>query len=298
MDVFSGLQWGAVAGAFGLGLRHGFDWDHVAAITDITGSQDDNRRSLLFSTLYILGHGVVVTALGLLAIAAGSTVPGWLDGAMGRVIGATLVALGVYVLVSLVRNGRDARMRSRWMLAIAGARRALRWVRTRREAAAAPVAIEHDHDHPPDIPHHGRLEMASAPAREEAGAAVRTRHRHRHLHLGTMPEDPFLEYGHGTSFLVGMLHGVGAETPTQMVLFATAAGAATAWVGAVFLVAFVLGLMLSNTAVAIGSRLGMLNASRNFVAYASVSVAVAALSLYLGTVYLFALGDGLPPLFG
>jgi len=41
-----------------------------------------------------------------------------------------------------------------------------------------------------------------------------------------------------------------------------------------------------------------LNASKNFAVYAAVSVSVAVLSLYLGVVYLFALGDGLPPVFG
>ncbi|MBI2170018.1 MAG: hypothetical protein HYU28_11060, partial [Actinobacteria bacterium] len=220
MDVgasFDGLALGAVLSAFGLGLRHGFDWDHVAAITDITSSQGDTRRSMEFSTLYIAGHGVVVTGLGLVAIAAGSTIPGWLDGAMGRVIGVTLIALGVYVLVSLMRHGRDARMRSRWMLAIAGARRALRWIRGGRSQT---VVIEHDHGHP-------EVEAHPVPVAEMVPAARQSSsdagwHRHHHRHVASVPDDPFLDYGRGTSFLVGMLHGVGAETPTQMALFATA----------------------------------------------------------------------------
>lgn len=296
------MEMGALAAAFTLGLRHGWDWDHVAAITDITSSQagdDARRRSLLFSTLYILGHALVVTALGVLAIAAGSTVPGWLDGVMGRVIGATLVALGIYVIVSLVRHGRDARMRSRWMLAFAGMRRAVRWAQYRAGRAPEPVIVEHDHEHERDAPHHGdRVGPAEATGDLAPGrAAVRTRHRHRHAHVGSLPDDPFGEYGRGTSFLVGMLHGVGAETPTQMVLFASAAGAASAWVGSSLLLAFVVGLVLSNTAVALASQLGMLNAQRNFAAYAGVSLVVATLSLYLGVVYLFALGDGLPGIF-
>ena len=39
---------------------------------------------------------------------------------MGRVVGITLIALGVYVFVSLIRHGREFRMRSRWMLVFAG----------------------------------------------------------------------------------------------------------------------------------------------------------------------------------
>ena len=226
MDAITGLQWGAVASAFGLGLRHGFDWDHVAAITDITGSQVDRRRSLTLSTLYIVGHAAVVTALGGAAIAAGSTIPAWLDGLMGRIVGATLVGLGVYVLVALVRDGRQARMRSRWMLAIAAARSLMR--RLRRPPAVEPVVIDHDHEHEVEA-HHAEADVRQpttvTPVPAAAAAAT---HRHRHFHLGTLPDDPFLEYGRGTAFLVGMLHGVGAETPTQMVLFATAAVVAPA----------------------------------------------------------------------
>lgn len=293
------MELGALTAAFTLGLRHGWDWDHVAAITDITSSQTGDgasRRSMLFSTLYIGGHALVVTLLGVVAIAAGSTIPGWLDGAMGRVIGATLLGLGVYVVVSLIRHGREARMRSRWMLAFAGVRRAVGWVRRRAGWSPDPVVVEHDHEHETHAPHHGEVVGAEG-SREPATVAVRTQHRHRHAHVGTLPDDPFVEYGRGTSFLVGMLHGVGAETPTQMVLFASAAGAASAWVGSSFLVAFVIGLMISNTAVAFASRLGALNAERNFAAFATVSLVVAGLSLYLGTVYLFALGDGLPGIF-
>ena len=55
---------GLLATAYGFGFRHGIDWDHIAALTDITGSQDDGRRSMLFATLYAVGHALVVFALG------------------------------------------------------------------------------------------------------------------------------------------------------------------------------------------------------------------------------------------
>ena len=43
-------------GIFTLGFRHGFDVDHVAAITDISGSQLVRLRAFMLSTLYALGH--------------------------------------------------------------------------------------------------------------------------------------------------------------------------------------------------------------------------------------------------
>lgn len=319
--VAGGAGLGALAAALGLGLRHGLDWDHIAAITDITSSQDDDRRALGFSVLYSLGHALVVAVLGVAAVVAGRHVPGWLDAAMGRVVGATLVALGVYVLWSLVRHGRDARMRSRWMLAIAGTRRAWRRLRARgRRGGPADgvevVEVAHDHEHPATEPHGEPLgppapvasvaavaPVAPGPSGSDApgaaAVAVRTgTHRHPHVHRAPMPDDPFATYGRGTSFLVGMLHGVGAETPTQVLIFVTAAGAGGAWAGVTLLAAFVVGLVLSNTAVALASRLGVLNASRNFAAYAGLSVVVAVLSLALGTALLLDAGEVLPPILG
>ena len=39
-------------GMVALGFRHGFDWDHIAAITDITTSQEDRRDAIVFGTIY------------------------------------------------------------------------------------------------------------------------------------------------------------------------------------------------------------------------------------------------------
>ncbi|MBI2168242.1 MAG: hypothetical protein HYU28_01900 [Actinobacteria bacterium] len=52
--------------------------------------------------------------------------------------------------------------------------------------------------------------------------------------------------------------------------------------------AFVVGLMGSNTVVAIGARAGMLSAAGNWAVYATVSVLVAVFSLGLGVSYLLA----------
>src|SRR5918996_1138617 len=133
----SGFEFGLPLSAFAFGFRHGIDWDHIAAITDITSSQEDRRESLLFGTLYVLGHALVVLVLGILAIVAGDRLPQGLDEFMGRLVGVTLLVLGVYVIISLVRHGREFRLRSRWMLIFAGVRKGARWVRRRASAAAS-----------------------------------------------------------------------------------------------------------------------------------------------------------------
>ena len=77
----------------GLGLRHGIDWDHIAAISDVAGSQKSRRRSMGMGTLYALGHAAVVVALGLVAIWLGTLLPDWVDGYMEIAVGITLLLL-------------------------------------------------------------------------------------------------------------------------------------------------------------------------------------------------------------
>ncbi|HYL40607.1 MAG TPA: hypothetical protein VET90_04795, partial [Candidatus Binatus sp.] len=185
-DVLPGETIGLLTTALVLGFRHGFDWDHLAAITDVTsttttadvaeighqsahderhehahhhGGPDEirvhgrpgypptapvtapsgpvagptvrarrsveERRALVLGSLYALGHATVVVVLGLLALAFGAVLPAWVDPIMARVVGLTLLLLGLWVFVSLyqyARHGQPFRLRSRWMLVFDGAR--------------------------------------------------------------------------------------------------------------------------------------------------------------------------------
>ena len=268
-----GLQFGLLVTAYGLGFRHGIDWDHIAAITDIAGSQDEPRRSMSLATLYAGGHALVVFALGVVAIAAGDLVPASLDGAMGRVVGLTLVALGVWVFVSLARQGRQFRMRSRWMLVFD-------WVRSLRRRRTAPVTP-----------------AARSSVLVEAGHDL-AHHPHPHPHAHPMPDAPPGGYGRGTAFGVGMLHGVGAETPTQVLIFLAAAGAGGTGTGVITLVAFLAGLLTSNSLIAATASFGFLRASRSFAVYASVAVITGTFSLVLGVLLLLGKDSLLPALLG
>ena len=151
--------------------------------------------------LYALGHGVVVIALGIAAISFGALLPDWLDPLMGRIVGLTLVALGLWVMYSIYRYARAGeafRLRSRWMLVFD----------TIRYGSRRFGARLHGHEHVEP------LEMSS--------------------------------YGAKTSFGVGMIHGIGAETGTQVLLIAAVGGAASAGLGIPMLFAFVIGLLMSN----------------------------------------------------
>ena len=69
------LHVGLILTTFGFGFRHGIDWDHLAAIGDITGSQTESRRSMFLATLYAVGHAVVVFVLGFVAIVLAERLP-------------------------------------------------------------------------------------------------------------------------------------------------------------------------------------------------------------------------------
>jgi sulfite exporter TauE/SafE len=286
---------GLIVSAFLFGFRHGIDWDHIAAITDITTSQEDRRDAIVFGTIYALGHALVVFAIGTGAIVLGDQLPEGVDKVMERIVGVTLVILGVYVFVALVRHGREFRMRSRWMLIFSGVRKV--YGRVRRSAATPEHDLQPVHVHASeggstsvavaeDIPvsdwhhgHHGRP----------------GHHHHKHPEPS---EEAFMNYGRRTAFFVGMIHGVGAETPTQLVIFLTAAGAGGPVVGESILAMFLLGLLTSNALITVGSAFGFMKASKNWALYVTIALLTASFSLVIGMLFLLGKGTVLPALFG
>jgi len=285
-----GFGLGLVVTAFLFGFRHGIDWDHIAAITDITSSQEEHRESILFGTLYALGHALVVFLIGSAAIVLGERLPAGVDPVMQRIVGVTLVILGIYVFVALIRHGREFRMRSRWMLIFEGVRRAYRRVR--------PAFVATDHE--PVHVHEGGDSIAVAVAEDIPVSEWHHGHHGRpgHHHHDHPEPDAFMNYGRRTAFLVGMIHGVGAETPTQLLLFVTIAGVGGATEGEVLLAAFLVGLLSSNTAITLASAFGYVRASKNWRIYVGVALLTATFSLVIGTLFVLGKGSLLPVLSG
>ena len=281
--------------SFLFGFRHGIDWDHIAAITDITGSQDDRSQALVFGTLYALGHALVVFVIGVAAIVLGQRLPPGVDHVMQRIVGATLLVLGVFVFASLIRHGREFRMRSRWMLIFSGARKAYRRIRPERRDAG-----DADHVHRAEPVHTHVLDDEGGALAVAEDLPVSEWHHGRpgHHHHKHPEPDAFMNYGRRTAFVVGMIHGVGAETPTQVLIFLAAAGASGKGAGVVVLLAFLVGLLTSNTVITLGSSFGFLRASQNWKIYVTVAVLTGTFSLIIGTLFLFGKASLLPALFG
>ncbi|MCA1735754.1 MAG: hypothetical protein LC739_06500, partial [Actinobacteria bacterium] len=242
--------------------------------------------------LYVLGHAAVVFVLGMVAILVGDRLPAGIDEAMGKVVGVTLVGMGIYVIYSLIRHGRDFRLQSRWMLALRGVRAGHRWVKS-RFGRDSTMAVNHVHDHVAvgDYHHEAEAEPAVDSGRSRLGAPV---HTHSHQH-----RDPSLaNYGTKAALGVGALHGIGAETPTQVLIFVAAAGAGGPAAGLLVLAVFLLGLATSNSLITFGSAFGFLAASRRFAIYASVGVITAVMSLGIGLLFLLGQETALPAILG
>ena len=210
----------------------------------------EQRHAVGLASLYALGHASVVLVLGVLALLVGAVLPGWIDPILQRVVGVTLVLLGVWVVVSVVQYVRgkgEFRMRSRWMLVFDGARYA--WARLQGRI--------HGHEHQP-------IAHAS-------------------------------QYGPKTAFGVGMIHGVGAETGSQALLLAGVAGVTGAQ-GIVILGAFIAGLLVSNTLVAVTSATGFIGAQRLRTLYVIVGAFAGVSSLVIGLFFIAGLGNALPDL--
>jgi high-affinity nickel-transport protein len=93
-----------------LGLKHGLDPDHIAAIDGLTRFNAVNRPRLSrwAGLLFSAGHGMVVTAVALTVatVAAGWQAPGWLEDAGTLISIAVLTLLGVANLSAVVRAPR------------------------------------------------------------------------------------------------------------------------------------------------------------------------------------------------
>ncbi len=233
-----------------LGLRHGFDYDHLAAITDITSVQRGWREGMRLGLLYALGHAFTIAVLGVAVVVFRLALPVHLDAFGERVVGATLLVLTAYVLLTFFRRapGEHAHPVSRVALLIRGAQH-LRWrIRRRRNPVLA------------------------------------------------RPEPFTFQYGQGSVFFVGILHGLGAETPSQLVLFLLAAHLGGTSRGILGLLCFIGGLLLMNTlmtASASGIFAGSMHRPR---VQSFVTLLTAAYSLAIGLVFILGASDRLPPL--
>ena len=230
-----------------LGLRHGIDWDHIAAISDLTSSQQQRLRGLGMGTLYAFGHAAAVIVLGLIAILFGTLLPEWVDRYLEIIVGLTLLLLSAWLIWNMVRYKGRVILRSRWMLIF----ELLRNIRNKiLKKSTSPNGVK----------------------------------QHR-------------EYSAQASVSIGVVHGIGAETGTQAILLTATVGATSALTGSFLLIAFVVGLLLSNTLITIAASSGLLGGDHHSKLHLSLGIFVAGFSLILGFIFVMGKTQNLPSFF-
>lgn len=225
---------------FVTGVQHGIDLDHIAAITDMTNAQADRKRSIWYAVLYGFGHGIVVIFLGIILIGIGQNIPQSLDVLFGKIVGITLIAMGVYVLYSLYRRGRNFKLKSRWLLIFDA-------IKFGYHRLLHNFELLHEHD----AKHKQSVEPKSA-------------------------------------FTIGMIHGIGAETPTQITALTAVLGIGSTGMSIVFLFAFVFGIFIANVTLAAVLSFGLHKIKQWKELYTIIGLTAALFSLIVGIIFITA----------
>ena len=123
--------------------------------------------------------------------------------------------------------------------------------------------------------------------------------RNKILKKSTSPEQvkQHREYSAQASVSIGVVHGIGAETGTQAILLTATVGATSALTGSFLLIAFVVGLLLSNTLITIAASSGLLGGERHSKLHLALGIFIASFSLILGSMFIMGKAQNLPSFF-
>ncbi|OPX02234.1 High-affinity nickel-transporter [Geobacillus proteiniphilus] len=223
------MEWASyVMLAIFLGMRHGMDSDHVAAIADMVGSESRRRQQLALGIMYAIGHGAIVFVMGVAALVVGARLPESSAAAIELLVGGTLVLLGGMMLFSLFRRGE---VKSRFQLLYEFGHTVTRWLR-------------------------GRREMDSCRS--------------------------FSHVGWAGALIIGIIHGIGVESPTQLAIITHAAGKVHVSAAVLQLVLFVAGLLIATIATAAGLSWGFWKAKQRERLFYVLGAVTGIYSIWLG----------------
>lgn len=88
---------GLAAASLGLGLLHGFDTDHVVAVTNFVSQDPRPRHAARFGLQFGSGHTLTVLFFGIILLLFKYTIPESLSKVMEVASGVVLILLGVWV---------------------------------------------------------------------------------------------------------------------------------------------------------------------------------------------------------
>jgi ABC-type nickel/cobalt efflux system permease component RcnA len=90
--------------AFGLGMLHALDADHIAAVANLAGHGPSRPHALLTGGLWALGHGLSLLLLGAAVLLLGMAIPERFSALAEHLIALVLIGIGLWVLWDLYRR--------------------------------------------------------------------------------------------------------------------------------------------------------------------------------------------------
>ena len=265
---------GVISAALALGLRHGIDWDHIAAITDITSTTAELPDSekwltgepgvmLTDESHHAIGHSHGSTETAVIAetaVAAGhdpshvhaeaaEQANGGSNGQLSAVAGFVSKQRSALWLGSLYALGHGSVVFVLGVLAIIAREFLPDWIDPVMERVVGVTlillalylfyAIFRFFRSGEEVRLRSRWMLVFAGIRN-AYEGVRARvfgKPREHVHAEQ-------QYGARTALGIGAIHGIGAETGTQVLLITTAVGASSQLAGVIALLAFIAGLLI------------------------------------------------------
>ncbi|MGI8423712.1 MAG: hypothetical protein ACR2NO_06315 [Chloroflexota bacterium] len=303
-----------LAGAFALGIRHGIDWDHIAAITDITSATATppaSERAIAGEPAVLLSRARPTWELENEMAGAGhgsstmqSSSPWTASSArLDRAVGYAQSLRTPLSLGTMYALGHGSMVVVLGLIAILFKEILPAWIDPIMERVVGVTLLllaaylfyslfRYCRGGQFRIRSRWMLVFAGAGRlwRWAKNKATGRAHEHAHEHL----EDR--QYGAGTAYGIGLIHGIGAETGTQVLIIGAAVGAASKGMSVATLLVFVLGLLISNSIVTIASSTGFISTQRRQLVYVAAGLVAAIFSLVLGLVFLSQSASVLPDL--
>jgi high-affinity nickel-transport protein len=311
---------GVLGASLALGIRHGIDWDHIAAITDITSTTASTHRDddwlthepgVMLTDESHHEHApaarshATATALrepamlrmpvGVGAGGAGALTAGFRSGP--GVVSENQVAAFVrrqkpsLVLGTMYALGHGSVVFVLGLLALLVKQFLPAWIDPIMErvvgatllflAAYLFYSVYRFFRSGEEFQIRSRWMLVFAGIRNLLGA-VRARAFGRpraHVHEAQ-------QYGMRTAYGIGMIHGIGAETGTQVLVITTAAGAGSRSMGVVALCFFLVGLLISNSIVTVMTTVGFVSSRQRQGVYVAAGLLAAVFSLFVGLFFI------------
>lgn len=299
---------GLILTALTLGIRHGFDWDHLAAITDVTSTtatgdaaELDHAATHEHAAEHALAHD---HAHGGAAERAAHD-PGVPHGGEGfhhhetpkprfaaeqkrALLLGSLYALGHATVVALLGSLAllFGAVLPDWvdevMGPVVGATLLLLgiWVF---------VSLYQYLRHGREFRLRSRWMLVFDGVRHAWRRFQARLHGHEHVDPMEMSS-----YGVKTAYGVGLIHGIGAETGTQVILIAAIGGASSEGLGFPMMIAFIIGLLISNSIVVAITATGFIASRLRERLYVVIGVIAGTFSLVIGAIFLLGLDSQLP----